>query len=83
MSLASLADRALDLTVAPGYSRFGYALRSRGWDELPRMDGRVDPGWVDTPGLHTLHVLARIYGQAFRLKLRGVSVRPHPSVDAS
>jgi NAD(P)-dependent dehydrogenase (short-subunit alcohol dehydrogenase family) len=34
-------DRALDLTVVPGYSRLGYSLRSRGWNELPRMDGRV------------------------------------------
>jgi dehydrogenase/reductase SDR family member 12 len=34
-------DRALDLTVVPGYSRLGYSLRSRWWDELPRMDGRV------------------------------------------
>jgi dehydrogenase/reductase SDR family member 12 len=34
-------DRALDLTVVPGYSRLGYALRSRWWDELPRMEGRV------------------------------------------
>ena len=34
-------DRALDLTVVPGYSRLGYSLRSRNWDELPRMDGRV------------------------------------------
>jgi DUF1365 family protein len=33
--------------------------------------------------LHTLHVLARIYGQALRLKLRGVSVHPRPSADAS
>jgi dehydrogenase/reductase SDR family member 12 len=34
-------DRALDLTVVPGYSRLGYSLRSRWWGELPRMDGRV------------------------------------------
>jgi dehydrogenase/reductase SDR family member 12 len=34
-------DRALDLTVVPGYSRFGYSVRSRWWHELPRMDGRV------------------------------------------
>lgn len=34
-------DRALDLMVVPGYSRLGYSLRSRWWDELPRMDGRV------------------------------------------
>lgn len=34
-------DRALDLTVVPGYSRLGYSVRSRWWDELPRMDGRV------------------------------------------
>ncbi len=34
-------DRALDLTVVPGYTRLGYSVRSRWWDELPRMDGRV------------------------------------------
>jgi NAD(P)-dependent dehydrogenase (short-subunit alcohol dehydrogenase family) len=34
-------DRALDLTVVPGYSRLGYSVRSRWWEELPRMDGRV------------------------------------------
>src|ERR1700745_2260819 len=34
-------DRALDLAVVPGYIRLGSPLRSRGWDELPRMDGRV------------------------------------------
>jgi uncharacterized protein len=28
---------------------------------------------------NTLHVLARIYGQALRLKLRGVPVHPHPA----
>src|SRR6266513_1925447 len=34
-------DRALDLTVVPGYSWLGYSVRRRWWDELPRMDGRV------------------------------------------
>jgi dehydrogenase/reductase SDR family member 12 len=34
-------DRALDLTVVPGYSRLGYSVRRRWWDELPRMDGRT------------------------------------------
>ena len=34
-------DRALDLTVVPGYSRLGYSVRSRSWEALPRMDGRV------------------------------------------
>ena len=34
-------DRALDLTVVPGYSRLGFSVRRRWWDELPRMDGRV------------------------------------------
>jgi len=34
-------DRALDLTIVPGYTRLGYSLRSRWWHELPRMDGRV------------------------------------------
>jgi DUF1365 family protein len=28
--------------------------------------------------MNTLHVLTRIYGQALRLKLRGVPVHPHP-----
>jgi hypothetical protein len=30
--------------------------------------------------MNTVHVLARIYGQALRLKLRGVPVYPHPDV---
>jgi dehydrogenase/reductase SDR family member 12 len=34
-------DRALDLTVVPGYSRLGYSVRSRWWEALPKMDGRV------------------------------------------
>ena len=32
--------------------------------------------------MNTLHVLARIYGQALRLKLRGVPVHPHPETGA-
>jgi uncharacterized protein len=32
--------------------------------------------------MNTLHLLARIYGQALRLKLRGVPVHPHPGADA-
>jgi dehydrogenase/reductase SDR family member 12 len=36
----ALADAALDRAVLPGYSRIGYALRSRWWQPLPRMDGR-------------------------------------------
>jgi DUF1365 family protein len=32
--------------------------------------------------MNTLHVLARIYGQALRLKLRGVPVYPHPAKGA-
>jgi NAD(P)-dependent dehydrogenase (short-subunit alcohol dehydrogenase family) len=34
-------DRALDLTVVPGYSRLGYSVRKRWWDPLPRMDGQL------------------------------------------
>jgi len=39
--IPSLVDRALDWTVVPGYSRFGYAVRSRAWDdaELGSLDG--------------------------------------------
>jgi DUF1365 family protein len=32
--------------------------------------------------MNTVHVLARIYGQALRLKLRGVPVYPHPAKGA-
>jgi NAD(P)-dependent dehydrogenase (short-subunit alcohol dehydrogenase family) len=37
----SLLDSALDRLIVPGYSRLGYALRRRGWDEIPRLDGKV------------------------------------------
>jgi dehydrogenase/reductase SDR family member 12 len=41
-SLNSVLDRALDFSIAPGYSKLGYAIRSRSWsDALPQMDGRV------------------------------------------
>lgn len=43
--LNAVLDRALDLTIAPGYSRVGYELRRRTWpaggDDLPQMEGRV------------------------------------------
>ena len=39
--VSSLIDTLLDRTVAPGYTRVGYAVRSHGWDALPRMDGKV------------------------------------------
>lgn len=37
--LPSLIDRSLDWTVVPGYSRLGYALRSRSWPDEPPEDG--------------------------------------------
>ncbi|MBO9534841.1 MAG: SDR family NAD(P)-dependent oxidoreductase [Solirubrobacteraceae bacterium] len=39
--LAKPIDTALDTLVAPGFSRLGYAVRSRGWADLPRLDGRT------------------------------------------
>ncbi|MGI8714417.1 MAG: SDR family NAD(P)-dependent oxidoreductase [Solirubrobacteraceae bacterium] len=41
--LGSLLDTALDRTIVPGYSRIGYALRSRSWPdgELPTMAGQT------------------------------------------
>jgi NAD(P)-dependent dehydrogenase (short-subunit alcohol dehydrogenase family) len=36
--LSSLLDRALDLTVAPGFSRVGYELRRRTWSGHGRID---------------------------------------------
>jgi uncharacterized protein len=128
MSLGSLADRALDLTIAPGDTGGGKVLTGRSDKVLhvsPFMGMDHEYDWrVSRPGeriaihiesrqegarafdatlllerrelssrslasatlrhpLHTLHVLARIYGQALRLKLRGVSVHPRPSADAS
>ena len=38
----SILDRALDWTVLPGYTRLGYAIRSRAWDR--ETDGGLD-GW--------------------------------------
>ena len=37
----SFLDRAMDVTVVPGYTRIGYALRRREFEPLPRMDGRT------------------------------------------
>jgi NAD(P)-dependent dehydrogenase (short-subunit alcohol dehydrogenase family) len=34
-------DSAMDRLVVPGYSKLGYAVRRRGWSELPRLDGKV------------------------------------------
>lgn len=42
--LTSALDRALDLTIAPGFSRIGWELRRRTWPDhgaLPRLDGRT------------------------------------------
>jgi dehydrogenase/reductase SDR family protein 12 len=39
--LRSLLDRALDLTVVPGFSRVGYLARRTGFEPLPRMEGRT------------------------------------------
>ena len=36
-----LLDRALDLAIAPGFSKLGYAARRGGWAPVPRMDGRT------------------------------------------
>ena len=41
MIAAGVLDTIMDRTVAPGYTSVGYALRSRSWDALPRMDGKV------------------------------------------
>jgi NAD(P)-dependent dehydrogenase (short-subunit alcohol dehydrogenase family) len=38
---SSLIDTALDLSVVGGYTSVGYRIRSRGWSQLPRMDGKV------------------------------------------
>ncbi|MBV9514976.1 MAG: SDR family NAD(P)-dependent oxidoreductase [Mycobacteriaceae bacterium] len=38
---SSLLDTALDLSVVGGYTSLGYRIRSRAWNPLPRMDGKV------------------------------------------
>src|SRR6201995_398567 len=37
----SAIDAALDLSVVGGYTTVGYRIRRRGWNQLPRMEGRV------------------------------------------
>ena len=36
-----LLDTALDLSVVGGYTNLGYRIRRRGWDPLPRMEGKA------------------------------------------
>lgn len=40
---ASAADVAMDFAIVPGFSRIGYAVRSRtcGWQPLPSLEGRT------------------------------------------
>ena len=40
-SVATALDVALDRTVVGGYSRIGYEIRRRNWDDVPRLDGRT------------------------------------------
>ena len=42
--LSNLLDRTFDWTVVPGYSRLGYSVRSRSWDEA-ESEARLD-GWT-------------------------------------
>jgi dehydrogenase/reductase SDR family protein 12 len=57
-------DRALDLTVVPGYSRIGYAVRRRHWSPLPErgLEGRVVlvTGGTSGLGLATVEACARL-----------------------
>ena len=41
MNAAKTLDTLLDRTIVPGYTNIGLRLRRRGWEELPRMDGKV------------------------------------------
>lgn len=40
-SSPGLIDRLLDTSVVPGFTKIGYAVRKRGFDPLPRMDGKT------------------------------------------
>jgi dehydrogenase/reductase SDR family member 12 len=66
-------DAILDATVLPGYSRIGYRLRRRGWDdsELLPMTGRVAlvTGGSSGLGLATAAGLARL-GASVRILAR-------------
>jgi dehydrogenase/reductase SDR family member 12 len=65
-----LLDRAMDATVVAGYTRLGYAVRSRGWEALPRMDGRtavvtgVTSGLGRTAAQRLAELGARVIGLA-------------------
>jgi hypothetical protein len=50
--------------------------------ERRELSGRTLASATARHPMNTMHVLARIYGQALRLKLRGVPVHPHPGTGA-
>ena len=50
--------------------------------ERRELTGRTLASATARHPMNTMHVLARIYGQALRLKLRGVPVHPHPGTGA-
>ena len=50
-SVATVLDVALDRTIVGGYSRIGYELRRRTWEDLPRLDGQTVAVTGATAGL--------------------------------
>jgi len=40
LSLLAVADRTMDFAIVPGFTSFGYRLRSRGWASTPDLSGR-------------------------------------------
>ncbi len=62
--LTTVLDTLLDRTIVPGYSRVGYAVRSRWWAADDPVPGDLDGHWVAVTGANSGLGLATALGAA-------------------